>query len=269
MSYDMIAHRRREVILEMLQRSGSVSVKRLRETLGVSAMTLWRDLRALEESPGVRRVRGGIVLEPPEPSGEPEPRFADKAALHADAKQAIARAAVQHHVRTGDVIFLEGGTTVAAMIPHLRAAVAELTILVNSVLLLDTDALGPSYTLIASGGVVRDVSQTFVGPVAEQFFRDHSADTAFISATGVTAEGGLTDPNPLEIQVKKAMLQSCRRVVALVDSSKFGRRSLTPVATWKEIDVLITDDAAPYAELETIAQHGVDIRKVPIDTDQK
>ena len=100
---------------------------------------------------------------------------------------------------------------------------------------------------------------TFVGPQAEAYFRQINAHTCFLSATGITTSEGVTDPNLLEIQVKRAMAQSAARIVLLMDSTKFGMRSLAKIFDVRDVDVLVTDAGAPPATLDEIRALGVDV----------
>jgi len=148
--------------------------------------------------------------------------------------------------RERDVIILENGTTVSRMAESL-GAFTELTVLTNGI---DTMNLFRPFvtdrrTMVCGGGMLREVSGTFVGSLAEQFFANHHADTLFISALGFTAEDGFTDPNLMDTQVKKAMIQASNKVVMILDSSKIGSRFFTAVAQLSDIDVFVTRFRSP------------------------
>ncbi|MCS6825027.1 MAG: hypothetical protein NZ553_00285, partial [Caldilinea sp.] len=95
-----------------------------------------------------------------------------------------------------------------------------------------------------------------------EYFRHVHATTCFLSATGLTPTDGITDVNPLEIQVKRAMAASAQRIVLLMDSTKFGVRSLQRIVPLEEVDVLITDDAAPAADVEALRAMGIDVHVI-------
>jgi len=238
----MTGEERRNLIRRQLHGTGGVTAAELAKLLGVSLMTVWRDLGALEKTGQLQRVHGGAVATVG--ASGPEPRFATKAADAASAKRRIARTAIDRHINPGLTIALEGGSTVAALMPFLPTN-AGLTVLTNSLEIVRQAPAG--VTVHCSGGIFREVSQTFVGPHALRFFEEHRADVAFISATGLDATDGLMDPNPLEIEVKRALCHRSDRIVLLLDRSKFGRRSLTPVLPLAEIDVLITNATPPRA----------------------
>lgn len=223
-------------------------------------MTIWRDLKTLEQKGKLRRVHGGAVRTESSEL-EFEPRFAAKQERAKQEKAAIARYAVEHFIQDGNIVILEGGTTVASMVRLL--ANRRLTVLTNGldILTLASDHLA-NVTLIGSGGILRENSRTFVGPQAVDFFKSFHAQTFFLSATGLTPSEGLTDPNPLEIQVKHAMSNASARSVLLIDSNKFGVRSLAQALPLERIEHIVTDAAAPPEALEPLRRMGITVHMV-------
>jgi DeoR/GlpR family transcriptional regulator of sugar metabolism len=221
-------------------------------------MTVWRDLRAIEDSGLVRRVRGGAVHI--QLSGS-EPRFEAKRSINFHEKQRIARYAAEHFVDDGMILVLEAGTTVAGMVPYLYHS--RLTILTNGLNVLTEAARElPRLTVLGSGGLLRENSLTFVGPEADAFFTHYRADVFFLSATGLTIEDGLTDPSPLEIEIKRVMGQSAHKRILLLDSGKFAIRSLANVMPLSEIDVVVTDSGASQMHLDWLQGLEIDVRVV-------
>ncbi len=257
----MIPEQRRRDILRVIADQGSSSIIELSQKYGVSEMTIRRDLKALEENGQLQYTYGGAVALPPK-AIQPETNYLAKARLNIQQKTRIARYAAEHFVDDHDIIVLEPGTTVTGMVPFL-AAKQGLTVVTNG--LYTANALQnivAGATVICTGGILRDVSFTFVGPVAEGFFQQFYARKLFLSAIGFTPETGLTDPQMIDTQVKKAMIARSDRVIVLLDSSKFGVKSFTPVIATGEIDVLITDEGAPAAMLAEARDLGVDVRVV-------
>jgi DeoR/GlpR family transcriptional regulator of sugar metabolism len=163
----------------------------------------------------------------------------------------------------GDNIALGGGTTINALVP-LLADKSDLTVVTNGLAVTNdlhaalrhqTDA-----TILCCGGILRGASSTFVGPIAEQFFRGFHVSKLFLSATGLTLDTGVTDPSMLETQVKRAMIAAAGAVVLVMDSSKIGVKSLLTVLDIEEIDVLVTDEGVPEAFKEALQDRGVDVR---------
>lgn len=259
----MLPAQRQQQILEDIEKNGAGSIVELSQKYGVSEMTVRRDLKILEEERYITRTHGGAVRAN---SSIIEPRYAAKQKLHASSKASIARYAAEELVSNGDVIILEGGTTVTAMAQYLSTT-QDCTIVTNG--LYTTNALQPllpQATIICTGGILREVSATFVGPVAEQFFREFHANKLFISTTGLTLDAGFTDPSMLESQVKKAMIASADQVIVLLDSHKFGVKSLTTVLPANKVDVLVTGADAPESTLQLLRAEGVQIHITPSPT---
>jgi DeoR/GlpR family transcriptional regulator of sugar metabolism len=261
----LLTEQRRVQIAGLVDDLGSVTNGALASRFGVSLMTIWRDLAGLEEAGRLRRVRGGAVrmalrATPAESvEQDAEPFYVSKQVVNQGKKDCIARFAAHHFIADGDIIFVEAGTTVAAMARHLPAF-KHLTVVGNGLgTMNELAAQLPGITVFCCGGMLREVGLTFVGPQAEAYFRQINAHTCFLSATGITTAEGVTDPNLLEIQVKRAMAHSAGRIVLLMDSTKFGTRSLAKIFDMRDIDILVTDAAAPGEMLSEIAALGVQV----------
>lgn len=247
---------RKQRIIEYLSHRAGATVVELSVLCGVSQMTIRRDLESLAEEQIIERTHGGAVYVG---SVAAEPPFSAKKSEHEDLKERIAAYAAQHFITDGQVIILEGGTTVASLVPHM-ARYSELTVVTNGLRTVSTlHSLRSTHTVICTGGILRNVSSTFVGPMTEHFFRQLHAHVAFFSATGFTLEGHFTDPNLLESQVKVEMRAAASKVVMLLDSTKFGQRSFTKTFRIDEVDVLVTDDRVPRSAVEELMERGVDV----------
>ena len=256
----MIPAQRRQDILKLIVDHGSGAITELSNRYGVSEMTIRRDLKALEEEGYVRVTHGGAIHVA---ALRGEPLYAAKKHQNIAQKDRIARYAASHFVDDDDIIILESGTTVTSMVKFLTSR-QRLTVVTNGLFTTyELRSLLPNATVICTGGILRDISYTFVGPVAERFFQEFYARKLFLSAIGFMPETGLTDPQMIDTQVKKAMINAAAQVIVLIDSTKFGVRSFTPVIPTNEIDVLITDEGAPASALEALRRQGVDVHVVP------
>jgi DeoR/GlpR family transcriptional regulator of sugar metabolism len=257
----MLPEQRRLLIRQMILQAGSVNTEELATRFGVSYMTIWRDIALLEEDGRIHRVRGGAIR--PETGASAEPAYFSKQTVRSHEKEAIARYAAQHLVRDDEILILEAGTTVAAMIKYLTQT--SLTIVTNGVqTILEAMPRLSSMTVMNCGGILRDPAHTFVGPHAERFFENLSAHTLFLGATGLSLPEGITDPNPLEIQIKRAMAASAARIVLLIDSSKFGVRSLLPIVSLTAVDEIVTDDQAPADYVGQLREMGINVHVVAL-----
>jgi DeoR family transcriptional regulator, fructose operon transcriptional repressor len=251
----MLAAERHQYLLNQLEQTGSLRITGLERELGVTLMTVWRDLQWLEKRGLLRRVRGGAVRV----DGRAEPAFRLKERRAQKQKARIAARAAQTYVAPGDVIMVEGGTTVAEILNHLPAG--PLTLMTNSLPILSRAwSLGRGWQLHGSGGTISPVSGNFVGPETVNFFKNKFARTFFMSATGLDPEtGSLTDPNPVEIEVKRAMAKSAQRVVLLLDAAKVGIRSLQQVLPLDQLDVAVIDDRLPAATRKKLRALGLKV----------
>lgn len=255
----MLIDERWKKIVEIVNSEANISTKELSQRLNVSEMTIWRDLNRLEKDGLIRRVRGGVSKD--NTSTTIEPQFDAKQKVHSKEKKAIARYAAEKLVADGEIIMLEGGTTVATMVPFL--AHDNLTILTNGFkTLMHSLPYLNRLNLMICGGILRDTSYTLVGPQAESFFSGFRAQKFFVSGTALNLENGLTDPNPLEIQVKRAMWHSADQVILLLDSSKIGCSSLAQILPLDSIHLLVTDQYAPQEILDHLNQIGIEIHVV-------
>lgn len=255
---------RRQFILKDIDHLDDNMIPKLSEKYNVSEMTIRRDLKYLEESGHIKRTYGGAIRwTPPEDDSIVLARE-KREKISTRRKRDIAHFASAQYVEDGDIIILEGGTTATAMIPFLTEK-EELTIVTNG--LRTTGELlrltSGNVTVLCAGGILRPESHTFVGPLTERFFSEVHANRLFLSATGLTLKTGTTDPKMLETQVKRAMINSADEVILLLDSSKFGVKSLMTVVGFPEITALITDVDAPEDMVEALKNKGVDVQIAP------
>ncbi|CAI6061513.1 DeoR/GlpR family DNA-binding transcription regulator [Cohnella sp. JJ-181] len=261
----MLPLQRKQLLIDYLADKGVATMREMSDRFGVSEMTIRRDLNALEQENVIRRSHGGAVYlgTRTESTGQDEPELTDKQAHNRDVKERLAEYAARKFVNDGDIVALENGTTVSFMVDRL-GHFNELTLLTNG---LDTltrfrPYAGDRRSAISCGGILREKSGTFVGPLAEEFFSRYHADTLFLSALGFTPEAGFTDPNLLDTQVKISMIRASRRVVMLLDSSKIGKRFFAPVAALTDIDVFVTDEGISRDDRELIESGGVELHIV-------
>jgi DeoR/GlpR family transcriptional regulator of sugar metabolism len=233
----MLARQRQELILDEVRSTGGVRVSDLVERLGVSDMTVRRDIEALAGRGLVTRVHGGATGAR---SSVDEPGFAAKAVLHTTAKQAIAAAAAEL-VEPGASVALSAGTTTYAVATALLG-IPRLTVVTNSVRVAEVLHEGgrEDHTVVLTGGE-RTPSDALVGPVAVGALRRLHVDWLLMGVHGMDAEAGFTTPNLAEAETNRALVASARRVAVVADNSKWGVVGLSTIATLDEVDVVVTD----------------------------
>lgn len=257
---DVLTDERREGIAAIVTELGSATNEGLAQRFGVTRMTIYRDLRMLETDGRVRRVRGGAVAVD---DGGSEPLFESKRTRHAAAKDAIARYVARSFVHDDDALFVEAGTTAAAVLKHLAGR--SLTVMSNGLeTLTEAAKLLPEATVMSPGGILRERSYTFVGPQAERSVREMHARLFIMGCTSFTLEDGMTDPNPLEVQMKRTMAEAAGETIVVIDGSKFGHRSMLQILPLTSVRALVTDDQAPASDVARLEERGVDVRVVPM-----
>jgi DeoR/GlpR family transcriptional regulator of sugar metabolism len=236
----MLAAQRQGHILAAIRQDGAVTVSALTEELGVSDMTIRRDLEALASRDLVTKVHGGATA--PGTQAADEPGFAAKSVQQLDAKKAIA-AAARATLQPGMAIALTGGTTTWTF-ARLLTDLAGLTIVTNSLPVADTLHRTTEHTVIITGGE-RTPSDALVGPLAVQALRGLHVDAVYLGVHGLDSAAGLTTPNLAEAETNQAFIAASRRLVVLADHTKWGVVGLAGIAALSAVDVLITDDHPP------------------------
>ena len=234
----MLARQRQAYILERVREDGGVRVADLVRELGVSDMTVRRDLEVLHDRGLLEKVHGGATSVPG--GALFEPSFTAKSALQQSEKEAIAEAAVAL-VDPGTAIGISAGTTTYAIARRL-VDVVGLTVVTNAVRVADIlhDPQRPDQTIILTGGV-RTPSDALVGPLAVAALRSVHLDLVLMGVHGMDPLAGFTSPNLLEAETNRALIEAARRLVVVADHTKWGLIGLSSIASLDQADLLITD----------------------------
>jgi DeoR/GlpR family transcriptional regulator of sugar metabolism len=230
---------RRQRVRELLTADGAVTIAELRARFGISPMTARRDLAVLEQQGLARRTHGGAVLPP---VAAQENSFAQRLGTATAAKQRLADAAVGL-LEPGETLFLDSSSTayfVARRIAQLGLAARIVT---NCGAIMQTIAAceHEHVELFAIGGTLRRLTGSYVGPSAVRVIREHYADRAVLSVMGIARNGTLMDGDPLEAEVKRAMVQQSAHSLLLVDASKLTARGRQAVVPLKSVSQVLAD----------------------------
>ncbi|WAB92680.1 DeoR/GlpR family DNA-binding transcription regulator [Pseudomonas citronellolis] len=209
---------RQRAILDLV-RHRDTSVEELGAALGVSEATVRRDLSLLAQQRRLVRTHGGATALIG--THEPEASLEERNASHREEKVAIARAAAAH-IREGDSIFLDSGTTCAALAAHLRT-LQNLHVITNNLLALTALANAPGVRITLIGGDLRSTGMSTFGPLAELSLSRLSFDRAFLGADGVVAGFGLCEASAQQAYLKECVIRRAAEVYILADAEKLGR----------------------------------------------
>ncbi len=253
----MLSEERQRAILEIVNRDGRVLVIDLARQFHTSQVTIRKDLEILHTKGRIHRTHGGAL--PARESALEDPTLREKEKLHRKEKLHIAAAAARM-VTEGQVVILDSGTTTTAIARALRNF-QNLTIITNAVNIA-AELSGSALEVILTGGSLRKNSFSLVGPIAEETLHRLHADILFLGVDGFDVQYGLSTPNLLEAKVNRAMIEISKTSVAVCDSSKFGKRSLSLIAPPSSLQHVITDAGIPKAELTALKKSGIDVTLV-------
>jgi DeoR/GlpR family transcriptional regulator of sugar metabolism len=245
-----LARQRQAFILDRVREQGGVRVADLVRALGVSDMTVRRDLELLHDRGLLEKVHGGAAAI--EGSSLFEPGFTIKSGMMEREKSCIAEGAATL-VEPGTAIAISAGTTTFALARRL-VDVPGLTVVTNSVPVADVlhrDGRADQ-TVILSGGV-RTPSDALVGPFAVEVIRSLHVDTVFMGIHGMDPRSGFTTPNILEAETDRALIESGRRLVLLADHTKWGVVGISSIGRLEEVHALITDSGLDPAAVSELA----------------
>lgn len=244
---------RRQLIAETVMAEGTMRIEDLTDRFGISLMTAHRDLDELA-SRGLLRKTRGVVSAAPTSLIESSDVYRD--ARQAGEKTAIAAAAAQL-IEPGQALFLDDSTTVARMVPHLPARV-PLTVITNSLLMMNALKGINDVTLLGLGGQFQHWCNAFMGPVAAQEIRNLRADMAFMSLSAIT-DGVVFHQSPDMVEIKRAMFDSAATRILLADHTKFERRALHAMRPLDDFDMVIVDDETPRPLVERLRSRGINV----------
>lgn len=250
----MLIEERRQHILTLIQQQGRVLVDELSNDLDLSKITIRKDLDYLQSKELLVRTHGGAL--PIQAGALSDPTIQEKEELHHEEKVKIARAAAAM-VSEGQCIILDSGTTTTEIARSLTSF-RHLTVITNA-LNIAADLARSNFEIILIGGTLRKNSLSVVGPLAEDVLKEMHADIVFLGVDGFDTKIGLTTPNLLEARVNRAMVEAAEQVVAVCDSSKFNRKSLSLIVGTSAIDLVITDSGLPPEEVKAIRDAGIEV----------
>ncbi len=258
----LFAPERRQAISQQAAVQGRVSVAELAVQFSVAPETIRRDLDVLERQGRIQRVHGGAI--PPLGRNGREAAVDDRRATRIGAKAAIARAAMGHLPPAHGSVLLDGGSTTGCLAAAMSAAAREgalepVTVVTNSPSAGVELSHARDVEVLLLGGRLRPVTETVVGAQTNALLSSISADVAFLGSNGLSAVLGLTTPDAEEAAAKRLIAARPPRVIALVDSTKFGAEHLCTFADLSAIDVLITDAVPPSSLAEALNRAEIEV----------
>jgi DeoR/GlpR family transcriptional regulator of sugar metabolism len=245
---------RQRRILDELQARGSCTYREFEKLLGVSSMTVRRDVDVLAKRDALIKTLGGAQY-----SNVPqflyETALSERIAVNRAEKDIIADSALKL-VQPQQTLYLDGSSTCIALARLLAKAQFALTVITNSAIIAMEVGVSPTAKVLCLGGDYDPQSASFVGVLAEEACVKFFVDTAFMSTKAFLPEEGMFESSIAALRIKQLMAQRSAKLVLLVDHSKFGQRSLCRVVAIEAIHTVVTDAKSPRAALEVLRKGG-------------
>jgi DeoR/GlpR family transcriptional regulator of sugar metabolism len=236
-----------------LQKAEFASLEELAQHVDASISTVRRDLAALEVGKTIRRTHGGArTLQPPK-SDEFVFNIRD---THQVAEKERLGEACAALIQPGQNVIIDSGTTCFHVAKHLGDKVAQ--IITNSLPVANLFSGSNRHEVHLSGGVIYPRLGTLVGPHAVDTFSRMHADVAILSGSGISADG-IYNSHALIVDIQRAMIAGAARVIFCLDHTKFGRRSTFFLCDFADVDVVVTDSAAPEALVAELRAKGIEV----------
>jgi len=252
--WDMFTIERQQGIMSMLKAKKSVTVAELSKKFYIGEATIRRDLEKLEKKGLLKRTYGGAVLlegldlEIPLSVREEEQK---------NAKELIGRCAAQL-VEDGEILVIDSSSTTLKMVPHLKGK-SKLTVVTNGAKTVIELGELLHVKVYCTGGVLRENSLSYIGELARKCIEGFYVDTLFFSCRAISMKKGLSDSIEEEAELRKLMMENCRKSVLLVDHTKFDKESFCKICDFDRIDYIVTDIKPSSEWMEYLHHKGVEV----------
>lgn len=257
MSTTPSAQERRHDILDRVQRDGRASVADLSQAFDVSEVTIRGDLQALAEQGLIVRTHGGAI---PANRLSRDLSLALRRQQQVLAKDHIGEAGAAQ-IADGDAVFLDTSSTALAIARHLTQH-RFVTVITNSIAIVQELTDYPNLEVVAPGGRLRRDTFSLVGTDGLAMLNQFNIQKGFFGAHGITLDEGLTDVSADEADVKRVLVGMCRQVIAVLDTTKWGRVGLASFASLNQISTIITDCDAPADLVAQVRASDVTVMQV-------
>ncbi len=242
-------------VRDYIQTRGEVGVAELQRLYeGYSSMTIWRDLKLLEEQGYIRRVHGGVISMQGTPL-QTEGIYSKRARENVRQKNAIAKAALRF-ILPGHSVFLDAGSTLMSVAHHMDNE--RYTVTTSGANIAIELSQRHTCDVLLTGGHISENTLSCSGAQAESFLSCINIDVALMATSGYTIKNGFTSGSQNENLLKRAVIAKASKVVMLMDATKIGRSLPFTFATFANIDALICDTPLPPDEAAEAARHHVE-----------
>ncbi len=254
MPIEISAPERQQRLLRFIEQQQRITVNQIVEYFDVSLATARRDLETLADQGKVQRVHGGAIAVR---QALPEPPVLQRAAEQTPEKMRIGQAAADL-VADGETVFLSSGTTVLEVARRLRGT-RTLTVITNSLLVVNELADARDLTVINLGGILRHSEMSLIGHITELALSELRADKVILGIRAIDPENGLTSGYVPETMTDRAILKIGREVIVVADHTKCGASATAFVAPITSVHTLITDATTSADFVSAVQAQGVKV----------
>ncbi|NLN82484.1 MAG: DeoR/GlpR transcriptional regulator [Clostridiales bacterium] len=251
----MLAIERKNAILTKLSIEGKVLVSELSREYGVTEETIRRDLEKLEKEGLAKKTYGGAVKN--ENFNIDLPFYVRKQ-TNVESKQYIA-SVIGSMINDGDYLMLDSSTTALFVVKSIMHK-KKITLITNSIEILLELSNKPDWTVISTGGTLKEVGLSLVGYQAERMVSGFHVDMAICSSKGIDSDMGVTDSNERDAEIKKAFFKSAKKKILALDSSKFDITSFIKICDVSDLDMVVTEKRPSGVWLERFRNAGTEVR---------
>lgn len=259
----MLPAERRMQIVERVKQHGTIEVAELSKIYNVSEGTIRRDLRILEKKGLLERTYGGAI---PYEGTAFEPSFAQQKQRFVRQKQEIGKVAAEL-IEEGDTVFLDSSSTnlyVADSIKNMN----NITVVTNGLEIAHKLMYCSNLNVVVTGGDLRHHTASLIGRLAERILQEIYVDKVFLGVSAISLKRGMSTGTIAEADLKKAAIAAGKEVIAVTDSSKFGKDGFAIVGGFDSVDVLVTDSGIPTEFKQTLEEQGIEVIIVEVPEDR-
>lgn len=238
-------------ILELLTSEKRIEVSQLAEHLGVSQVTIRKDLDALESKGIIKREHGHAVLCSTDDIN-------GRIAYHYEEKKKIALKATEL-VNEGDTIMIESGSCCALLADTLTQLHKDLTIITNSAFIAEYIRGKSNFQIILLGGIYQQDSQVMVGPMVQECVSNFFVDYFFIGTDGYDSRIGFSNRDQMRAQAVRDMSHQAEQIIVLTESDKFSKRGVVPLNLKDKIKTVITDHSIDSSYVQELNNQNIQV----------